>query len=451
MLSRRWARRALAPCIAALSACASEGDATGPERRPNVLLIVVDALRFDALGVNGYALPTSPRLDRLAAEGASLPRVHAHSTWTKPSMATLFTSLYPPQHGLDHVAQDDDGVLSTRVLLDEVHTLAESLTGAGYQTAGVLDQVHLQERFGFGQGFADYADLMGATAPQLNRQIFRWWEAKGREPFFAYVHYLDAHWPYTYRVRDQDRLLFGPPHLPVRPPSSAGRAEAWAEGLSEKEIAALRARYDAEVSWVDTAIGALLDGLERRGLLADTLVVVTSDHGEAFMEHGRIMHGHEPHRELTHVPLVLRPPAGWARFAPVEEVVGLIDVMPTLLDLLGLEVPAACQGRSFAPALRGEPLAPQPHYAEGAGVVAVRSRDLTLLYRDAHRYELYDTVDDPGETTPVLWPCAGPCERLLKGAETYRERMERRVKRRGRVLEALTAEDLAELRALGYL
>jgi arylsulfatase len=451
MLSRRWARRALAPSILALSACASEGDATRPDRRPNVLLIVVDALRSDTLGVNGYPLPTTPRLDRLAAEGVSLPRAHAHSTWTKPSMATLFTSLYPPQHGLDYVAQDDHGVLSTRVLLDEVHTLAESLAGAGYQTAGVLDQVHLQDRFGFRQGFADYADLMGTAAPELNRQLFRWWEAKGREPFFAYVHYLDAHWPYTHRVRDQDRLLFGPPHLPARPPRSAGRAEAWAEGLSAPEVAALRARYDAEVSWVDAAIGALLDELETRGLLADTLVVVTADHGEAFMEHGRIMHGHEPHRELTHVPLILRPPTGWTPFAPVEEVVGLVDVMPTLLDLLGLEAPAACQGRSFAPALRGEPLAPQPHYAEGAGAVAVRTRDLTLLYRDTHRYELFDTRDDPGETTPVLWPCAGPCERLLRGADTYRERMERRVGRRGRVLETLTAEDLAALRALGYL
>lgn len=449
MLCRPSARWGLAASLLALVACAGRG--AGGRAAPNVLLVVVDALRADALGVNGYPLPTSPHLDALAAAGVNLPRAHAHATWTKPSMATLFTSLHPPQHGLEHVTEEEGGVLSTAVLLDDLHTLAEALTAAGYLTVAVLDQVHLQQRFGFDQGFSAYAAMLGKAAPALNQRLLRWLDERGREPFFAYVHYLDAHWPYTHRLPDQHLRLFGPRHLPERPPRGYQEAEAWAAGLDARQLAALRARYDAEVAWVDAAIGELLAELRARDLLDDTLVVVTSDHGEAFMEHGRILHGHEPYRELTHVPLILRPPAGWEPFVPVEEVVGLVDVMPTLLDLLGLEVPATCQGRSFAPALRGERLAPQLHYAEGAGAVAVRTRDLTLLYRGEERYEVYDRIADPLETTPLLWPCTGPCARLLRGAETYRARMERRVKRRGRVLEPWTAEDLERLRALGYL
>lgn len=445
-----WAWAAALPLLVA---CAADGGRRVPER-PNVLLIVVDALRADALGVNGYPLPTTPRIDRLAAEGVSLPRAYSHSTWTKPSMATLFTSLYPPQHGLEHVTEEgEDGVLSTTVLLDEVETLAEVLAAGGYRTAAVLDQVHLQPRFGFDQGFSAYADMLGTPAPKLNQQLLHWLDAGHREPFFAWMHYLDAHYPYTHRLRGPDARSFGSRALPGRPPRGKDAALAWTASLDGDGIAALRARYDAEVAWVDAAIGELLDGFAERGLLDDTLVLITADHGEAFGEHREFLHGEEPHGELTHVPLVLRPPAGWPRFEPVRQVVGLIDVMPTLLDLLDLDVPEACQGRSFAPALAGRSLPPQRHYAEGAGVVAVRTADLALLYADEHRYRVYDLADDPEEVSPVLWPCEGACERLLRGAETYRERMERRVRRhgRGRVLEPLTAEDLAELRALGYL
>lgn len=450
MAPRRRRGGTRAAWLLALAGCTA-GDRTSPPPKPNVLLVVVDALRGDALGVNGYPLPTSPHLDRLAVAGVSLPRAYSHATWTKPSMATLFTSLYPPEHGLQTVAQEEQGRLSSQVLVDEITTLTESLAAAGYYTTAALDQVHLQPRFGFAQGFAEYAVRLGTAAPQLNRLLLRSLDERPRRPFFAYVHYLDVHWPYTHRLPDQDRRLFGDRQLPSRPPRGHRQAEAWAAGLGPDGLAALRARYDAEVAWVDAAVGKLLTGLEARGLLADTLVVVTSDHGEAFGERGRIQHGHAPYRELTHVPLILRPPAGWRPFVPVDEPVGLVDLMPTLLDLLGLEVPASCQGRSLAPALRGETLPPLPQYAQGAGAMAARSRGLTLLYRGEDRYEVYDTVADPLETAPLPWPCEGACARLLRGAETYRGRMERRDRRRGRLLAPWTAEDVERLRVLGYL
>ena len=448
MAWRRLAGALTAPLTLAALACGG-GPTAGTA--PNVLLIVVDALRADVLGVNGYDLPTTPHLDRLAAQGVSLPRAHAHSTWTKPSIATLFTSLYPPQHGLEHVAEDREGVLSTEVLLEEVWTLAESFAAAGYHTGAVLDQVHLQERFGFSQGFTDYANLRGVDAPRLNHQLLRWLDERATTPFFAYLHYLDAHWPYTHVRPGDERGRFGRVRLSERPPNNARLASKWAAGRDPADIAALRARYDSEVAWTDHWIGELLRELDARALLADTLVVVTSDHGEAFMEHGRIQHGTEPYRELTHVPVILRPPEGWARFRVVEHVVGLIDLMPTVLDLLGLPVPESCQGRSFAPGLRGEPIPRRLHYSEGAGVVAVRSRERSLLLRPGGSFDVFDTRSDPFETSAVAWACEGPCARMLRGARTYRSRLERRVKRGGKVLEALTAEDLAELRALGYL
>jgi arylsulfatase A-like enzyme len=329
--------------------------------------------------------------------------------------------------------------------------LAEAMTAAGYRSFAAVNQVHLQARFGFAQGFETYLQFRGMGAPKLNLPFLRWLDGKDTEPFFAYLHYLDVHWPYTRFPDGRPPASFGRAALPERPPHDASKADAWAEGVGEAEIQALRARYDAEIAWIDAAVGELLDDLERRGLLEDTLVVVTSDHGEAFREHGRIQHGWEPYRELTHVPLILRPPVDWEPFHRVEEIVGLVDVMPTVLDLVGAEIPDACQGRSLAAALRGEPLLPRVHYADGAQATAARTRDRMLMSFEDGGYELFDTERDPDELAAVAWACTDTCERLLRGAETYRTRLQRKVRAKGRVLEALTAEDLAELRALGYL
>ena len=327
--------------VSLLVSCRAESPAKPSTTRPNVLILMVDALRADRLGVNGHSFPTTPNIDELAGEGISFTRAFAHSTWTKPSIATLFTSRYASQHGLDQVAIDREGSMQTEVLGADHATLAESFRSAGYLTAAVVNQVHITKRFGFDQGFEFFDEWRGMGAPRLNRKFLRWLAAQETDerPYFAYIHYLDVHWPYT--KRDWRRAGSLGSVVLSREPPDAGRqsVSVWAAELDlPGDLEALQARYDHEVAYTDRAVGELVAGLRQLGLLDNTVVVVTADHGEAFLEHGELLHGTAPYEELIRVPLVLRLPTAMRRWVGRSEVpVGLIDVAPTLLDLVGLE------------------------------------------------------------------------------------------------------------------
>jgi arylsulfatase A-like enzyme len=431
-----------------LAACCAATACTGrAPTHPNVLLIVIDALRADALGVNGYRLPTSPAIDALAAEGVNFTAAFAPATWTRSSMATLMTSLYPPQHGIQAMIDRREGQFATVALEERFVTLAEAMQAGGYRTGAVVDQVHLQERFGFGQGFEAYEAGRGWQAPGLRRRLLEWLDAVQVRPFFAYVHFLDVHWPYCSRLEPADFERFGGSRWPPGPEvEECDRAPESAMPAREQ-----RARYDAEVAFVDHEIGALVAELARRSLYEETIVVVTADHGEAFGERGTMRHAGAPHLEQARVPLVIRLPR---RARPpvrtVEELVSLADVAPTLLELARVSPLPAAEGRSLVPLWRGGALPERFVYSQGGGALAVRGARWTWLQLGDGAVEIYDRSRDPGERVPVHWPCTGDCGRLAGAGERY-QRLARRVRSTGRVTEPLTAEDLAELRALGYL
>ena len=388
---RIWA--ALLGCLS-LAGC-------GRERPPDVLLVTLDTTRTDALGCYGGALAHTPHLDALARGGARFAQAISPTPYTGPAHASLLTGLYPPRHGLrDFLHQSMDG---------GVPTLADLLRVRGYRTGAFLSSYVLDRRFGLARGFEVYscdfwrrhadgaAPRIVLGTPEFERrgaatvdEALAWLDRTGKDerPIFAWVHLYDPHLPYA-------------PEPPFAPPQDAA-----------DPLTAARARYYGEVSYADAQVGRLLAWLRDTGREDRTIVVVTADHGELLGEHGRTLGTHSTHlvEATVHVPLIVRAPGLPARVVP--EQVRLVDVFPTVLDLLRVAVPEGLDGRSLAPLLRGEALASTPAYSEtlyerfpevapaGAELVSLREGAFKLL-RSPVRRELYDLDTDPDELSDV--------------------------------------------------
>ena len=322
---------------------------------PNVLLITLDTTRRDHLSVYGYERDTSPGLARLAGEGARFDRAYAPASITAMSHATLFTGLYPIEHG----------VVKNGLVLGERHaTLAERLRAHGFQTAAIVSSFVLDRRFGWQQGFDHYEDDFQPS--EAKRKADRWyefelstgafdrradhttdralrWLSHDRDPahpFLLFVHYFDPHDPYQ-----------PPPPFDVRFKPETGKPPSLVETLRARDWIDA---YDGEIAFADAQLTRLLAGLAELGLAERTLVVVVADHGEGLMQHEQMTHGANVHEEVVRVPLLVRLPGvvagGTVIEAPVEEV----DLLPTVLDLIGAPREGPLSGRSLAPALRGK-------------------------------------------------------------------------------------------------
>ncbi len=377
---------------------------TRPARTENLILIVIDTLRADHLGAYGYPLDTSPSLDRLAREGVLFADAVAQAPWTRPSVATMLTGLYPPTHGVTckHFNRPE---ADCDVLPESVSTLAELLSRRGLATAGIVANIQVDETFGFAQGFDSYRNVFDDLAASDSTWREHWHEFKwvnhtteavtraasrflekqsSRRPFFLYLHYLDPHEPYA-------------PPAPYDTMFSAEHYDSPQQPIRED-----LALYDGEIRMVDDAIGRLRRVLEQASLDGSTGIIVTSDHGEAFGEHGPLdrRHGLTLYEDQLRVPLVAMLPGVTSAATRVNAPVRLLDLASTVLDLFGLEAPSAMQGRSLLPALRGRPLAPRGSLA-GWGynpLVAYRDPPWKLI-RDERsgRVELYDVQNDAGE------------------------------------------------------
>lgn len=311
-------------------------------RPPNVIFYLVDTLRADRLSCYGNSRATSPRIDELARDGIRFQQVMAQSSWTKPSVASIFTSLLPP----DHRCLDFGDKLP-----DPVNTMAEVFSKAGYQVQGLVTNIYVSKSFGFGQGFDQFVCLPGAPSGRVHQQVKGWLE-KSRDPqrpFFLYIHSLDPHSPYEPPARFlsdvnaprvfSDRELRQLHNDFQKNPNGNFRARL---GLAQR-------LYDDEVHYNDDSIGRLVDTLKELGLYEDTLIVVTSDHGEEFLDHGMMGHINSLYQELMLVPWILKLPAQAAAGEVVSEVWQQIDMAPTVLHHAGLEIPTTMQGLAWAP------------------------------------------------------------------------------------------------------
>lgn len=331
--------RCMLATIALLSACARP---TSPlaAGRTSVLLLVVDTLRADRLGAYGYSRPTSPNLDALAGRGVRFGQYYTSCAWTRPAMASLLTGLYPRTTGV--YEQLDDR------LAPDLLSLAERLHGAGYRTLGVTANPNINTDYGFDQGFDRYVDSGGMrpltragggarrkgmeTAELVTDRTLALVDeaALAGAPYYLQIQYIDPHIPYDPP----------PTHLDAVRPASVGSADP----------------YDGEIHFADAEIGRLLDGLTQRGLMRDTLVIFTSDHGEGLGSHAGIpnatQHGTHLYDSVLHVPLVFAHPA-LPQGATVHSLSSAVDILPTMQELLGLERDGDLPGRSLAPALLG--------------------------------------------------------------------------------------------------
>ena len=420
-----------------------------PAPQPNVLLILVDALRADSLGVNGHSQDISPFIDSLAAEGVNFDTAISPSTWTKPSIASLFTCVYPTKHRVLRAAVANRRGLQTHVLHDRLVTMAERFQQAEYATGAIVNQVHLKEQFGFSQGFDHYQATRRKSAPQLNLRLLAWIDSLADKKFFAYLHYLDAHWPYT-QILPQNVGRFGQIEMRSEPPGRGNRVDAWVEKLKHPlEVLPLKARYDQEINFVDGAIGHLMTSLAERGVLENTIVIITSDHGEGFYEHSKLQHGYAPYEELIRIPLIIRLPASMrAHTGTVDTPISLIDVMPTLLDLLQLPSEPQCQGVSYAHQVLAKdgPQNPRVLISESIDSAAARSQDRKLILFSDDRREFYDLKNDPLELSPKK-ECVKECQQASEFLQDHLAGSVA-VKSQTTDVDRQTEEDL---KRLGYL
>jgi len=448
-------RRPAAPVLAALAAFALGSCApAGPPAPPRgILVLLVDCLRADHIAAGGSELGATPSIDSLAPEAVAFDRAFVQASWTRPSVPSLLTGLYPSEHGLTDFVATGSGVAGN-TLAPEVVTIAEGLKAAGYRTALVGYQAQLSPRFGLDQGF-DFFNNNTNGAGRIHKRFLDWLDEAPEQPFFGYLHYLDIHWPYcppegTYGKYDATpgTIALCENWRALREQIRAGEIE-----FSEADKRALAARYAEELLALDGQIGALFEELKKRGLWDDTLIVVTSDHGEELMGRGMIEHGHTMYEELLHVPFVWKLPASWgrARGRVDDTLIETRSLLPTLLEVVGQPQVAQTSAPSLMPWLLGRAPAEKPYEyvaAEANGMFSVRDeRWKAILTLESNSWQLYDLEADPGEA------------RDLAGENPEQLAAMQRIFRRWRnglhpILSGATAVDqetVDSLRALGYL
>jgi choline-sulfatase len=410
--------------------CSGPQHPSVPSTPRGVLFITIDTLRADHVGIYGARNVATPNIDRLGTEGAVALHATVHVPLTRPSHISIFTGRYPAEHTIrDNV---------TPPLPAGVPTLAETLKTSGFSTAAFVSSIVLSRQSGLQRGFDLYSDKFDIgedDARFLNTiqrrgdvatsEAIEWIKAHAKERFFAWVHLYD-------------------PHDPYEPP---GR---YAIQYADHP-------YDGEVAWSDELVGRLVNALGQAGVLDQTLIVVTSDHGEGLGEHDEDVHGYFIYETTLHVPLVMRGP-GVKRGGRIDVVTRSVDVFPTMLEMLGLHPgEPKTSGRSVAALFRGERVAEEPSFAESLtplvhyGWSDLRSvRDGRWKYILAPRAELYDLERDPGERTNLISSEPARARAMRAGLERQL-RTERETARPEAATTGVSPELLEKFGALGYV
>ena len=420
---------------------------------PNVVLITVDALRADFVSYAGHPNPTSPKLDALAHEGVVFTQAVTSFPGTAPAMPSLMTGLYPSfenvdawtratRHGFNEFESPGEG--ESPGLSDNVRMLAEILSDAGYQTLGFHTNPNLSETANFDQGFSEYFQfqrylkkvraerghpLIGnyPPAPVVVRRVLKRLEEGLTGPLFLWIHFMEPHSPYLppekyarlfsrtdtgFNDLEINESLY---HLLYTQQGSLRAARRFPSpedrGLDrEAFVDHLLGLYEGEIRFLDDQLHRLFEGLQRYDVWENTLVMVTADHGEEFLDHGHVAH-HEYTgltEELIRIPLTLKPPSGQPRGVVIDDLVRMVDFAPTILDYTGLSADAVhMEGVSLRPLIEGREM--PPHTAFYSTIHYNIVRDTRWKYRlekspsegDPARERLYDIVADPTEEHDV--------------------------------------------------
>jgi len=424
----RWFGLGLLAVLALAGACRRSGGI--PDARGyNLLLITLDTTRADRLGAYGFKAAHTPNLDRLAREGIQFDNGRTSVPLTLPAHSTLLTGREPPAHQVRNNG--------TYILRPEETTLAEVFKAAGYSTQALIAAYVLEGKFGLNQGFDDYDDMLDIKdlsgnyrseipADRVYAKFLRWLERSPKSPFFCWVHFYDPHAPYQ---------------APRR----------WADIFPDDS-------YSGELAFMDEYIGRIVQTLKERGLLKRTLVVVVGDHGEGFGEHAESGHGVFCYDEMLRVPLFFYRPGLLAEKRIVSRPVGLVDLLPTILAMYRLPLPAAVQGRSFAPLLAASGEVAESdagrYFESMQGMEEMNWAPLTGILRGSLKYislpepELYDLQADPGERRNLYLKKNIQAKKLDSELHDLLGRIRNPAQA---VRHKLSGQDQESLRALGYL
>ncbi len=431
----------------------------------NVLLITIDTLRSDHLGSYGYERDTSARIDELASRGALFENAYTYWPKTRASMVMMFTGRTPSRNGFSK---------QHPMILDFNPTIADSLAEAGYETLGAVDNPNVAAQHGFDKGFgrfretwqeADLASEMDRAKAITQTAIDFIGGRSGERPFFLWLHYVNPHTPYTppapFSTRFMDEATRQGPVLPMVKGFDGGIPERWAVP-EEDRLGYYVAQYDGEIATVDREVGRVVDALVAAGTLANTLVVLTSDHGESLGEHDYYFdHGANIHQPSMIVPMIVMAPGGQPGLR-VSGLVSTLDVFPTILDAAKVAFPSGLMGQSLLPSATGGAapdrerlFAQNDHHHRGTWTA-----DLKLIARpigDQDQWLLFDRSVDPWETDNVRKDVPEAFAREKAAIDAYFERADREMDDLKRRLEGLpgeskmTPEACEQLKALGYI
>ncbi|MEE9270492.1 MAG: sulfatase [Candidatus Krumholzibacteria bacterium] len=445
-----------------------------PSAGPNVVFIVLDALRADHLSAYGYERPTSPNMDRVAAEGVVFLNARSHGNRTVLAMPAIFTSLYPSFHG----AISRGELMSP--LPDDRVTIAELFQRANYTSVGLMTNIYLKSAFGMTQGFdrveefnagcyalglykllrklnvlgrPEYASTGSPGAAALTDRGLAWLDHLQDRPFFLYMHYMDTHHPYVAPEEFERRIrpsTDGPDaaelFIETLQLLKAGRPQ----DLDPERLEALRDYYDATILYADHEIGRILDRVRQISQERETIVIITADHGDEFLEHGSLYHTNLVIEGLIRVPLIVWDPARYQGGRRVESLVRHIDILPTLAGIIGQPVPQEAMGQSLEPLLTGETRDLElASISEGDFCAALVERNWKVMYVDStDTAYLYDLDKDPQEYRDLSASEPEVMADLMRRLDLYLEKAQEL----GHQAESLAnPEIIRQLKALGYL
>lgn len=441
-----------------------------PHQGPNVILILVDTLRADHLSSYGAKNNTTPAIDGLAADGTRFAKAYSQASWTRPSVATIFSSLYPSSHRAIHKAD---------ALPDAVVTLAEVMQGAGYATVGFANNINVAPLFGFQQGFDQYVFLepeffFGATESAAQLTIYNqlrlvreryisqkkwvenyyqpadvvskhgldWLAARDpARPFFMLLHYMEPHDPYF--VHPYNGEAYARVANPNPDPAMADK---------------YRAAYEGAIRFLDDELAKLFAELKAKGIYDESLILLTADHGEEFQEHGGWWHGTTLYDEQLAVPLLVKAPKGGPTGVVNDHVVSSLDIAPTIIAAAGIPVPQAMVGKALG--LAADAPAPRDHAfaeneLEGNSLQAYRSGGMKVIHanpgnpRGLPDHQLFDVVADPGEQKDLITSHTEVANQLTADMSVVQSHAESiAVESTGTSIDAASEE---RLRALGYV
>ena len=417
----------------------------------SVVVISIDTLRRDHTSLYGYQRRTTPGLDALAQESVVFEDAISTSSWTLPAHASLFTSTYPSVHGAVNL---DLGLQQNRIGLPSI------LSNYGFFSQAIVTHLYLSKQYGFDNGFDRHRYLPETRAAEVSKQAMQFLQAKGDRDFFLFLHYYDPHWHYDPPA----------PYDKAFDPNYQGSATGvwWdfkdktKEKIDPAELNHIISLYDGEILYTDHYVQEVVREMKRLGVFDKSLIIVTSDHGEEFLDHGSWEHQKTLYEEQLRIPLLLKLPRSDEKSSRIEGQVSLIDIAPTILDALSIPVPNSFQGESlleqvYSRSTSGrvqEAWSETEHTLDGSHLIAKRTgfknqKSLFTLAEGSRNVVLFDLLRDPTEQHPLtedgVAEAIGALDAFLRNAQAQRGD---KVSNPG---VKLSPEEEERLRSLGYV